>query len=78
MISAPNFSSGIYVVYIDNNSPAISSGIQVGDIITSIDGYSINHMIELKEYIYSKSPGDTISVDVSRGYITRTFDIVLK
>ena len=78
MISAPNFSSGIYVVYIDNNSPAISSGIQVGDIITSIDGYSINDMIELKEYIYSKSSGDTISVDVSRGYITRTFDIVLK
>ena len=78
MVSAPNFSSGIYVVYIDNNSPAISSGIQVGDIITSIDGHSMNNMIELKEYIYSKSPGDTISVDVSRGYITRTFDIVLR
>ena len=78
MISAPNFSSGIYVVYIDNNSPAISSGIQVGDIITSIDGYSINNMIELKEYIYSKAPGDTISVDVSRGYISRSFEIVLR
>jgi len=77
MVSTPNFSSGIYVVYIDTNSPAISSGIQVGDIITSIDGHSVNNMIELKEYIYSKSPGDTISVDVSRGYITRTFDIIL-
>ena len=45
--SAPNFSSGIYLVHINSDSPAISSGIQVGDIITSIDGISINNMIEL-------------------------------
>ena len=75
--STPNFSSGIYVVHIDENSPAISSGIQTGDIITSIDGNSINNMIELKEYIYTKVPGDTVSINISRGYITRTFDITL-
>lgn len=34
-------------------------------------------MIELKEYIYSKFPGDTVSIDVSRGYISQTFDVVL-
>jgi len=77
MASTPNFTSGIYVVHIDQNSPAISSGIQTGDIITSIDNVSINNMIELKEYIYSKVPGDRISVNVSRGYITRSFEIVL-
>ena len=75
--SNANFDSGIYVVYIDENSPAISSGIQTGDIITSIDGYSINTMLELKEYVYSKSPGDSVSINISRGYITRTFNIVL-
>ena len=77
MANTPNFTSGVYVVHIAENSPAISSGIQNGDIITSIDNVSINNMIELKEYIYSKIPGDTISVNVSRGYITRSFDIVL-
>ena len=77
MASTPNFTSGIYVVHIDNNSPAISSGIQTGDIITSIDNVPINNMIELREYIYSKVPGDTVSVNVSRGYITRSFEIVL-
>ena len=77
MASTPNFTSGIYVVHISNNSPAVSSGIQNGDIITSIDNVSINTMIELKEYIYSKVPGDTVSINVSRGYITRSFDIVL-
>ena len=69
--------TGLYVVYIDENSPAISSGIQTGDIITSIDGYSINTMLELKEYIYSKSPGDSVSINISQGYITKTFNIVL-
>lgn len=78
MASTPNFDSGIYVVHISENSPAISSGIQNGDIITSIDNVPIDNMIELKEYIYSKVPGDTVSVNISRGYITRSFDIVLK
>ena len=77
MVNTPNFSSGIYVVHISEYSPAISTGLQVGDIITSIDGHSVNNMIELKEYVYSKLPGDTVSIDVSRGYISRTFDVTL-
>ena len=70
-------SSGIYVVYIDEISPAYSSGIKVGDIITSVDNLKINTMLELKEYIYSKSPGDTISINITRGYINKNFNIVL-
>lgn len=77
MSSDPNFSSGIYVVHISDNSPAVSSGIQNGDIITSIDNVSLDNMVELKEYIYSKRPGDTVFVNVNRGYITRSFEIVL-
>lgn len=77
MASTPNFTSGIYVVHIADNSPAVSSGIQTGDIITSIDNIAVNNMIELREYVYSKSPGDTVSINVSRGYVTRTFDVVL-
>lgn len=76
--STSNFTSGIYVVHITENSPAITSGIQKGDIITSIDNKTINNMIELREYIYTKSPGDTISINISRGHITKTFDIILK
>lgn len=77
MASTPNFTSGIYVIHIADNSPAISSGIQTGDIITSIDNVAVNNMIELREYIYSKNPGDTVSINVSRGYVTRTFEVVL-
>ena len=52
--------------------------IQKGDIITSIDGKQINNMIELRKYIYSKNPGDTISISISRGYITKVLNITLK
>ena len=76
--STSNFTSGIYVVHINEDSPAVSSDIQVGDIITSIDGKSINNMIELREYIYTKSPGDTVTINISRGYVIRTYDVVLK
>lgn len=77
MASTPNFTSGVYVVHITDNSPAISSGIQTGDVITSIDNVSVNNMIELREYIYSKTPGDTVSINISRGYVTRTFEVEL-
>lgn len=78
LASNSDFSSGIYVVLVTDNSPAISKDIKKGDIITSIDGKQINNMIDLRKYIYSKSPGDTISINISRGYITKTIDVILK
>lgn len=77
MAVSSNFTSGIYVVHIDESSPAISSGIKTGDVITSVDDVSVNNMIDLKEYIYSKLPGDKVLINISRGYITRTFEVVL-
>ena len=75
--SSPNFTSGIYVIHISEKSPAISSGIQVGDVITSVDDKVINNMIELREYIYQKTPGDSITLNIGRGYITKSFNIIL-
>lgn len=75
--SSANVNSGIYIVDISDDSPAISSGIRTGDVITSVDGNSINTMLDLRAYIYSKKPGDTISINVSRGHISRTFEITL-
>jgi serine protease Do len=75
--SSANINSGIYIVHINENSPAISSGIKTGDVITSIDGIAISSMLDLRSYIYSKQPGDVVSISVSRGHISRTFDITL-
>ena len=73
-----NFNKGIYVAQIIKNGPASKTELKEGDIITSIDDKQFNTMIELREYIYSKSPGDVVSINISRGYITRTFEVALK
>ena len=70
--SSTNIPNGIYIAHINEDSPAYSSGIKIGDIITSIDDKTFNNMIELREYIFTKSPGDNITISISRGYITKS------
>lgn len=41
-------------------------GLQKGDIITKIDGVEINKMCELRRYIYTKEPNDTVKLTVQR------------
>lgn len=54
--------SGVYVAHIDNKGPAYKAGIRVGCIISKIDGTDVSTMMQLRSYLYSKSPGDTIEV----------------
>lgn len=60
------FENGIYVEEVTKNSSAENSDIKKGDIITKIDGKEINKMNELKEYIYTKNPGDEINLTILR------------
>jgi len=54
--------SGVYVAHVDENGPAFRGGIRKGCIIRKIDDEEINTMLQLRTYIYSKSPGDSIKV----------------
>jgi len=72
-----NIDKGIYVANIDNSGPASRSGIKVGSIIKQVDGHDINTMMDLRCYIYSKKPGDTINVTYSTNGKTATTPIRL-
>lgn len=72
-----NFTSGIYVVEISPKGPASSSDLRKGDIINSIDGISLSTMNDLKEYIYTKKPNDTVTLSISRGKISKEISIIL-
>jgi len=72
-----NFNNGIYVVQIASNGPASSSDLKNGDIITSIDGLDLFTMNDLKEYIYTKKPNDTVLLNVYRGKISKEISIIL-
>ena len=73
----PNFNKGIYVASIIPNGPASNTELKEGDIITSFDGIEINTMNELREYIYSKTPGDEVTLKIQRGKINREIKIKL-
>ena len=72
-----NFTKGIYIAKIISNGPASNSALKEGDIITSFDGIEINTMNDLKEYIYTKKPGDNVELKVNRGKINKRINILL-
>lgn len=58
---------GIYIAQINDYGPCGKKGLKVGDVIISIDDIEINKMIELREYIYSKNPGDEVLLKLYDG-----------
>lgn len=72
-----NFNKGIYVVQITKNGPAYGSGLKEADIITAIDGLTLNTMNDLRQYIYTKKPGDEVTLEVTRGKVNRQVKLVL-
>lgn len=58
---------GVYVSQITVNGPSYNSDLKEGDLITSIDEKSLNTINDLREYIYSKSPGDEVKLKIIRG-----------
>lgn len=59
---ASDVPNGIYVAHVDANGPAYGGGIRKGCIIRKVDGTEVNTMMQLRTYIYSKYPGDTIQI----------------
>ena len=69
--------TGIYVSQIINNGVASNSDLKVGDIITSIDEKKLNTINDLREYLYSRRPGDEVVLNIVRNEKEREVRIVL-
>lgn len=72
-----DFNNGIYVVKISTDGPAVKSGLKIKDVITKIDDKEINKMSELRNYIYTKKPGDKVTLTVNRNNKEHTIEIIL-
>jgi S1-C subfamily serine protease len=75
--SSTSFEKGIYVAQITANSPASKAELKEEDIINSIDGVELNTMNDLREYIYTKKPGESVTLNITRGKITKQIEITL-
>lgn len=71
------FTSGIYVAKITINGPAYNTELRKGDIINSIDDKRCNTINDLKTYIYTKKPGDSVTLKIARGRINKEITIKL-
>lgn len=58
--------SGVYIAKIMPDSPLLIAGIKEKDIILKIDEIYINKMNDLKKYIYTKNPGDKVTLKINR------------
>ena len=57
---------GIYVSEIITNGAASKSDLKSGDVITHINDVKINTINDLREFIYSKVPGDEVVLKIVR------------
>ena len=70
--------AGVYVDSIYPGSAAAEAGVRTGDVITAINGNSVNSVSELQEHIARYHPGDQVSVTLLRDEKERTLNAKLK
>jgi len=58
--------AGVMVAKVEPDSPAEQAGIQVGDILTEVDGNPIDSPMKLGRYIRGKEEGDSVSLALWR------------
>jgi len=69
---------GVYVDGFSSSSSAQKAGIQVGDIITAINGTNIKTGQELRAQVSRFSPGDKVNIQVYRNDATKNYTVELK
>lgn len=75
--SSVAITKGIYVSNIDDNGPAAKAGIKVNNVIVSIDGNEVNTMAQFRAYIYTKRPGETVSLRIQTDGSTQDVSVTL-
>jgi serine protease Do len=69
---------GAFVSQVTDGKPAERAGIQLGDVIVSVDGTRIQDSGQLIEMLNNQyDPGDRIALEVNRRGTMRTFNVTL-
>jgi hypothetical protein len=58
--------AGVMVAKVEPGSPAEQAGLQVGDIVTEVDGNPVDSSWSLSRYVRGKKEGDSVSMGVWR------------
>jgi serine protease Do len=64
--------------YASDNSPAKRAGIELGDVIVSLDGQPVDYTAQLQQRVGFKKPGEAVQVTVLRpGGVRKTYAVRL-
>jgi len=65
------------VTQVEPDSPGAKAGLEIGDVITAIDGQKVNDAGELQVTVGQKQPGTKITVDLLRNGKSMSLPITL-
>jgi hypothetical protein len=69
--------AGVLVAEVEAGSPAARAGIEVGDVITGVEGESVTSTREVLRTIRGKKGGETVDVELVRGRSPRKVTVTL-
>jgi serine protease Do len=69
---------GGVVTQVEPDSPGAKAGLQIGDVITEIDGHKVNDAGELQVVIGQKQPGTKVDLTVLRNGKSTTVPVTLE
>ena len=72
-----NMVEGAYLVTVEDGSCAQKAGLQIGDIITAIEGKSVTSSEALRAALRGYNPGDTVEITFYRAGETQTASVTL-
>jgi S1-C subfamily serine protease len=56
--------TGIYIYEVIKNSPAAMQGIKEGDTIVSVNGITVNTLMDMREALYKAGVGNTVKLQI--------------
>jgi serine protease Do len=68
-------SYGVIISDVEPDSPAAAAGLQIGDVLLSIDGRMADSVPYVSFRLMSANPGDKVHVEILRGKDRRAFDV---
>ncbi len=69
---------GVFVAGVNENSGALSAGLQEGDVIMQVNGVNVNTRSQLMEQVAKYRPGNKISITYAREETIKTTEVVLR
>lgn len=60
-----NYPAGFYIMSIVEGSGAEKAGLEIGNIITKVEGNKVSSLSDIQDVLYKKKKGDTIELTVS-------------